>query len=148
MSAIKRITKNFWVAMAIGSIVGLLTFSFIYIFSFLGYGVLLFAYIFSLVGLILFYKLTSVLNLGWTVLSFFLNLVIWKGEQILLAEKFQDTVLYQVEGITLIFVLAFGSLLFAINKGLLDELFRLSGIEIRDEMIITKIINKKRTDTQ
>ena len=88
------------------------------------------------------------MTLGWTVLSFFLNFILWTGEQVLFEKKFHDTVLYQEEGITQIFVLTFGSLLFAINKGLLDELFRLLGIETKDEMKITKIINRKRTDAQ
>ncbi|MGC1240900.1 MAG: hypothetical protein WA874_04890 [Chryseosolibacter sp.] len=144
MTLLRRLITNIWVALAIGAIVGLLTFLFVWSFSFLGYGALLFAYIFILLGLILFYKLTSVLSIGWTVLSFFMNFILWTFEQVVFEKRFHDTVLYQEEWVTQSFVLTFGSLLFAFNKVLLDEVFRLVGVKVKDEMRIEAIIRQNR----
>ncbi len=142
MKSIKHLNNNLIGALSIAICVGLLITIFILIFSFLGYGVLLFAYIFILTGLIVFYRLTSILTIGWTVLSFIINFILWTAEQVLIEKKLHDTILYQEDGIAQVFVLTLGALLFAFNKILIDLILISVGVNCKKEMRIERIIKK------
>lgn len=144
MKPVNRILINILTALSIAIIVGVLSFLFVWCFSFLGYGALFFVYIFILTGLISFYKLTSILPVRWSIFSFVLNFIFWTAEQVVFEKIFHNTVLYQEDGIAQVFILTFGAILFATNKGIIDEVIQLFGVKAREEMRIEKIIKMNR----
>ena len=145
MKIVKRILNNILVALAIVIAVGLLNYILLSIFSFLGYGAFIFSYILIIGGLIIFYKLTSILKeKGWTFLSFGLNFIFWITEQILIELEFGKTIFYQDEKISAIFVLVLGAFLFAFNKSILDEIMILFGAKTKEEILIVKILKRKK----
>jgi hypothetical protein len=144
MDRITRIRTSIYVALIISVFVALLTFLSVWAFSFLGYGVLLFVYGFILTGLILFYWWTSILTAGWTILAFFINFIAWSAEQILFEKQFHNTILYQKDGITQIFVLTFGAILFALNKVLIDEILIAAGVTTKEKMRIHVMMERRK----
>ncbi|WP_075344709.1 hypothetical protein [Tenacibaculum agarivorans] len=144
MKIIKRIFSNILVALTIVIAVGLLNYALLWIFAFLGYAAFIFSYLLIIGGLILFYKLTSILKeKGWIFLSFGLNFIFWVTEQALIESEFSKTIFYQDEKVSMIFVLILGALLFALNKSILDEIMIFFGAKTKEEMMLLKILKRK-----
>ncbi len=92
------------------------------IFPDIGYQILTYAYISILLGLILYYFLTTYLKIGLTILSFILNFIIWVAEQVNLEKEFHNTFFYQNDDAK-IFVVLLGGFLWTTNKLLIDTLY-------------------------
>ncbi len=145
MRILKRICNNILVALTIVIVVGLLNYALLWIFSFLGYGAFIFSYLLIIGGLIVFYKLTSILKeKGWIFLSVSLNFIFWTTQLILIELEFLKTIFYQNEKISAVFILVLSGLLFAINKIILDEIMMLLGAKTKEEMLIAKLLKRKK----
>ena len=91
-----------------------------------------------LISAILFYRLTSILSLGWTFLNFVLNVAFCIIEVGLFATILEDTFLFQTYGLVHAFVALLESIFFAVNKVLLDDIFQVFGAEVKRTMRITR----------
>lgn len=79
-------------------------------------------YVTILLSQITFYYLTTNFKLGWTVLSFVLNFILWTFEQVIIEKIFHDSFIYQRENWK-IGAYILGGLLWVTNKILIDHLF-------------------------
>lgn len=74
---------------------------------------------------ITFYYLTTNFKLGWTVLSFITNFILWTFEQVIIEKNFQDTFIYKGDNFK-IGALILGGFLWVTNKILIDKFFYLN----------------------
>ena len=144
MRVIKNIYLHLLCSLFLTLFVGLFSYFLTTVFSFMGYGVFLFVYILIGVGLFYFYRLTTIFYRGLTILSFFLNFVLWTIEQVITEDKFHNSVIYQDEEIGRIFILAYGALLLSVNKLILDEIFILFKAKIKDKMRLVTLLETLR----
>ena len=82
-------------------------------------------YIAIVVFQIIFYYLTTNYKLGWTVLSFILNFILWTFEQVQIYKNFEDSFIYKENNYGTE-ALILGGLLWVTNKILIDKLFGLN----------------------
>lgn len=142
MSFIQRSGVSIIVATALTAVIGLLAYIFVQVFyPLIGYWTLLFGFLAIFGGSIYYYRLTSLLPINWSLTSYFLNIIIWTGQQLLLGKYIHNLLLFVEQEVTAIFLLATGAFLFGINKAILEELFRLLGVKLRNEMRIGKLLN-------
>lgn len=87
---------------------------------------------------IIFYYLATNFNIGWTVLSFILNFILWTFEQVIIEKSFHDSFIYQSENWK-IGAYILGALLWVINKILIDELFKFNKSIHRKSSIINAL---------
>lgn len=144
MDRIAKAKTSIYVTLTIAALVGILSYVFVSVFSFLGLGVILYVYIIILSGAILIYWLTSILNIGWTILAFIINSVIWFGEMVLSELLFHDTLVNGDNLVSVVLALTFGALFFVLNKLLLEELFVAFGATTRQQPRIQKLIERWR----
>ena len=74
---------------------------------------------------ITFYYLTTNFKLGWTVLSFITNFILWTFEQVIIEKNFHDTFIYKSDNFK-IGALILGGFLWVTNKILIDKFFYLN----------------------
>ena len=91
----------------------------------IGWGFLTVIYITIFLIQITFYYLTTNFKLGWTVLSFILNFVLWTFEQVIIEKTFHDSFIYSGENWK-IGTYILGGLLWVTNKIVIDQLFNLN----------------------
>lgn len=88
----------------------------------IGWHLLTVLYVLIVIGLIVFYFLTTYTNIWLTILSFILNFILWVAEQVNLESLFHDIFFYQDNNFRY-GVIVLGGLLWAINKLIIDRLF-------------------------
>jgi hypothetical protein len=88
----------------------------------IGWHFLTIIYITIFILQIAFYYFTTNFSLGWTVLSFLLNLIFWTFELVLIEKYFQESFIYKGDNLKT-GALILGGLLWVTNKILIDRLF-------------------------
>ncbi|MBP7810590.1 MAG: hypothetical protein KA163_14955 [Bacteroidia bacterium] len=96
---------------------------------------------FILGGLLAHYHLTNLFKFSLTILSFFLNFILWTAEQVNLESTYHDTPFYQSDDYRLLVVLL-GTLLWATNKIIIDWTFVLFKAKPKDKMRIELLLKK------
>ena len=78
--------------------------------------------LYILIGLaqILYYFLTTYLNISMTVISFIANFILWVAEQVNLEKIFSESFFYKELGFAVVLL---GGVLWGINKIILDYIF-------------------------
>lgn len=144
MQILKHIWTHLWLAFAFAVVFGGLNAFLLWMFISFGYAALTITYVLIIIGLVQFYKLTTVTKGWWTVLSFVLNFILWTAEQVNFEQAFHNTALYQDDIVSPIFIVSFAAILFAINKAVIDGVFMVFGIPTEKEMRIVKLLKNKR----
>jgi hypothetical protein len=99
-------------------------------------------------GLLIHYHLTNLFRFILTILSFFVNFVIWTAEQVNLESTFHYTPFYQSGDYKYLIVLL-GTFLWVTNKIIIDFLFILFKAQTKEmniELLIQKLKNKAQSD--
>lgn len=91
-------------------------------------------------GLLAHYYLTNVFRFTLTILSFFLNFILWTAEQVNIESAFHYTPLYQSEDYKYLVVLL-GAFLWVTNKIIIDFIFIQFKVQIK-EMNIELLVQK------
>ena len=92
-------------------------------------------------GLLLYYHLTNLHKFSLTILSFFLNFIVWTAEQVNLESEFHHTSFYQ-SGDNGFLVILLGGFLWTTNKIILDFIFKYFKAQRKDKMRLEVFLTK------